>query len=60
MGDLGILIIIAIIFIIKKAVDAYKLDNYDLTRIDDRKMSMEAGKSPNEIRKNMISGKYNK
>lgn len=60
MGELCILIIVLIVFCIKNVVDDFKLNNYDLSKIDNKKMSADAGKSVNTIRKNMISGKYDK
>lgn len=37
-----------------------KVNNYDMSKVSMGKMAMDAGKSPDVIKNNLISGKYDK
>lgn len=60
MGDLIGLIILAAIYFISKAKLENKVDNYPIDKISIAKIGMDAGKSPDYIKRKMVSGAYDK
>lgn len=60
MAELITLGIFIVIYLIGKANLNHKVDNYDMSKVSIGKMSVDAGKSHTEIRKNLVAGKYNK
>lgn len=52
--------IIVIIVLISKADLHHKVDNYPIDKVSIAKMSMDAGKSPEYIQRQMVAGKYDK
>lgn len=60
MAELITLGIFVAIYLIGKASLDHKMDNYDMSKVSIGKMSMDAGKSHAEIRRNMVNGKYDK
>lgn len=60
MAELITLGIFVAIYLISKASLNNKVNNYDMTKVSIGKMSMDAGKSPTEIQRNMVAGKYDK
>lgn len=37
-----------------------KVDNYDMSKVSTAKMAMDAGKSPDVIKNNLVAGNYDK
>lgn len=37
-----------------------KVNNYDMSKVSTGKMAMDVGKSPDEIKNNLVAGKYDK
>ena len=60
MGYLIFFGIIAVVCFISKASTNAKFNNYDMDKVSIGKMSMDAGKSKSEIRRNLVNGKYDK
>lgn len=54
------IIIIAIIYGIIKANENAKFNAYDMNKVSTGKMAQDFGKSPSEIRRNIVAGKYDK
>lgn len=52
--------IIVTIVLISKADLHHKVDNYPIDKVSIAKMSMDAGKSPEYIQRQMVAGKYDK
>lgn len=52
--------IIVTIVLISKANLNHKVDNYPINKVSIAKMSMDAGKSPGYIQRQMVAGKYDK
>ena len=56
-----VIIVWLIIYLICTSRTNYQLDNYDMNKVSMGKMSQDLGKkSTSEIRRNVVSGKYNK
>ncbi len=61
MVDLIGLGILILIYVVCKNIFENKLNNYNMSKISHGKMAMDAGKkSPSEIRRNLVAGKYDK
>lgn len=54
------LIILGVIWVVSKANLKHKVDNYDMSKVSIGKMSMDVGKIPTEMQRNMVVGKYDK
>lgn len=52
--------IIVTIVLISKADLHHEVDNYPINKVSIAKMSMDAGKSPEYIQRQMVAGKYDK
>lgn len=60
MVDLIVIGIFVIIYLISKVNLEHKVDNYDMSKVSNGKMAMDAGKSYTEIKRNLVAGKYDK
>lgn len=60
MAELITFAIFIVIYLIGKAKLNHKVNNYDMSKVSIGKMAMDAGKSPTEIQRNMVAGKYDK
>lgn len=60
MAELVVIIIFIVIYLVNKASLEHKVDNYDMSKVSIGKMSMDTGKSYTEIKRNLVSGKYDK
>lgn len=60
MAELIIIVFLVAVYLMNKANLNRKVDNYDISKVSMGKMAMDAGKSPKEIQKNMVAGKYDK
>lgn len=58
--ELVVIIVFIIIYAIYKANLNHKVDNYPINKVSIAKMSMDAGKSPKYIQRQMVAGKYDK
>lgn len=56
-----VIIVWAIVYFLCKCNTNYRLDSYDMNKVSMGKMSQDLGtKSTAEIRRNVVSGKYDK
>lgn len=60
MAGLIVIIFFVAIYLVDKVSLEKKVDNYDMSKVSIGKMTMDAGKSYTEIKRNMVAGKYDK
>lgn len=56
---LALIIPMTIVFVLYLNRES-KVNNYDMSKVSTAKMAMDAGKSPDVIKNNLIAGKYDK
>ena len=60
MADLIVLAIVVGIYLWDKISLETKVDNYPISKVSVTKLGMDAGKSPDYIKRQMVQGKYDK
>lgn len=60
MAELIIIVFLVAVYLMNKTNLNRKVDNYDMSKVSMGKMAMDADKSPKEIQKNLVAGKYDK
>lgn len=54
------IIALVIIYKISQASLEYKVDNYKMSKVDTSKLCADAYKGPETVKRNLVSGKYDK
>ena len=52
-------IFVAVYFIVKARLES-KVNHYDMSKVSIGKLAMDSDKSQNEIKRNLVNGKYDK
>lgn len=55
-----LIVIVGTFILMAKSDTEHKVNHYDMSKVSTGKMAMDAGKSPSEIKRNLVAGKYDK